>query len=244
MLISVADELEGDDPLLGLVLSFQAALGIRFVIDREECFSHKAEYEGDTLHVSFVVIKSDSQWHFNEDGVDLVVSVFLLRSYEPPALVCAMNELLDMITKEASTLPTIVAPFFVAASKLKFNNRSLEANSRKASLHYFHVGQETETTRLFATRVEKPPPSMQIHHEPLSCLLHLARVKCLPTSILIGQRSSSVSHKALNEELQVIHETGELVASWTGLSFARDRIKWSASKTSKEDESPWRALYG
>ncbi|CAN7002527.1 unnamed protein product [Brassica rapa subsp. trilocularis] len=59
--------------ILGLVWSFQAALGIRFVIDREECFSHKAEYEGDTLHVSFVVIKSDSQWHFNEDGVDLVI---------------------------------------------------------------------------------------------------------------------------------------------------------------------------
>lgn len=59
--------------LLGLLWSFQATLGIRFVIDREECFSHKAEYEGDTLHVSFVVIKSDSQWHFNEDGVDLVV---------------------------------------------------------------------------------------------------------------------------------------------------------------------------
>ncbi|CAH8343754.1 unnamed protein product [Eruca vesicaria subsp. sativa] len=59
--------------LLGLVWSFQAAIGIRFVIDREECFSHKADYEGDTLHVSFVVIKSDSQWHFNEDGVDLVI---------------------------------------------------------------------------------------------------------------------------------------------------------------------------
>lgn len=196
-----------------------------------------------------------------------------------------MNELLDLITRESSALPTIVAPFFVAASKLKFNNKSLEASSRKASLRYVQVGPETEATRLFATRVEKPPPLMQILHEPLSCLLHLARVKCLPTSILIGQRSSSTSHKALNEELQVIflvkdcisthtlwiligmkidrqflrddgfqlnvwlssqviHETGELVASWTGLCFARDRIKWSASKTSKEEESPWRALYG
>lgn len=196
-----------------------------------------------------------------------------------------MNELLDLITRESSALPTIVAPFFVAASKLKFNNKSLEASSRKASLRYVQVGPETEATRLFATRVEKPPPLMQILHEPLSCLLHLARVKCLPTSILIGQRSSSTSHKALNEGLQVIflvkdcisthtlwiligmkidrqflrddgfqlnvwlssqviHETGELVASWTGLCFARDRIKWSASKTSKEEESPWRALYG
>ncbi|KAL0715841.1 hypothetical protein Bca4012_065163 [Brassica carinata] len=35
---------------------------------------------------------------------------------------------------EASALPTIVAPFFVAASKLKFNNKSLEASSRKSRL--------------------------------------------------------------------------------------------------------------
>ncbi|KAJ0249595.1 hypothetical protein HA466_0150660 [Hirschfeldia incana] len=182
--------------------------------------------------------------HFVDEDGAYKVSVFLLRSYEPPALVCAMNELLDMITTEASALPTIVAPFFVAATKLNFNNKSLEASSRNASLRYFQVGPETEAARLFDTRVEKPPPLMQIHHEPLSCLLHLARVKCLPTSVLIGQRSSSVSHKALDEELQVIHETGELVASWTGLCFARDRIKWSASKTSKEEESPWRALYG
>ncbi|KAF8047897.1 hypothetical protein N665_2773s0002 [Sinapis alba] len=143
--------------------------------------------------------------HFVDEDGAYKVSVFLLRSYEPPALVCAINELLDIITKEASTLPTIVAPFVVAASKLKFSNKSLEASSRKASLHYFHVGPETEaTTGLFVTRVEKPPPLMQIHHEPLSCLLHLARVKCLPTSVLIGQRSSSVSNKALDEELQVI----------------------------------------
>lgn len=48
--------------------------GLRFVIDREECFSHKVEYEGDTLHFSFVVIKADTPWHRdNEGGVDLVV---------------------------------------------------------------------------------------------------------------------------------------------------------------------------
>nr|GEV48828.1 transmembrane emp24 domain-containing protein p24beta2 [Tanacetum cinerariifolium] len=47
--------------------------GIRFVIDREECLSHNIEYEGDTVHVSFVVIKAESPWHFSEDGVDLVI---------------------------------------------------------------------------------------------------------------------------------------------------------------------------
>ncbi|GAA0147449.1 vesicle coat protein [Lithospermum erythrorhizon] len=48
------------------------AFGIRFVIDREECFSHKVEY-GDIVHYSFVVIKVDGSWHYNEDGVDLLV---------------------------------------------------------------------------------------------------------------------------------------------------------------------------
>ncbi|XP_030511735.1 transmembrane emp24 domain-containing protein p24beta2-like [Rhodamnia argentea] len=59
--------------MLALLSSLQAVSGIRFVIDREECFSHNVEYDGDTVHVSFVVIKSDSSWHYSEDGVDLLV---------------------------------------------------------------------------------------------------------------------------------------------------------------------------
>ncbi|XP_015577050.1 transmembrane emp24 domain-containing protein p24beta2-like [Ricinus communis] len=59
--------------LLALLLSAREALGIRFVIDREECFSHDVKYEGDTVHVSFVVVKTDSSWHYTEDGVDLVI---------------------------------------------------------------------------------------------------------------------------------------------------------------------------
>ncbi|PKI64135.1 transmembrane emp24 domain-containing protein p24beta2 [Punica granatum] len=58
---------------LVLFSSLRTAVGIRFVIDREECFSHNVQYEGDTVHVSFVVIKSDSSWHYSQDGVDLVV---------------------------------------------------------------------------------------------------------------------------------------------------------------------------
>ncbi|XP_019240207.1 PREDICTED: transmembrane emp24 domain-containing protein p24beta2-like, partial [Nicotiana attenuata] len=49
----------------------RGALGIRFVIDREECFSHKVEM-GETVHFSFVVIKSEGSWHYSEEGVDLV----------------------------------------------------------------------------------------------------------------------------------------------------------------------------
>ncbi|OIW16445.1 hypothetical protein TanjilG_19161 [Lupinus angustifolius] len=47
--------------------------GIRFVINKEECFSYDVKYAGDTVHLSFVVIKTDSPWHYGNEGVDLVV---------------------------------------------------------------------------------------------------------------------------------------------------------------------------
>lgn len=58
-----------------LLADLQLAVGIRFVMDREDCFSHQVQYVGDTVHVSFVVIKADSPWHYTEDGVDLTVSL-------------------------------------------------------------------------------------------------------------------------------------------------------------------------
>jgi len=61
--------------VLGLLCLLQPSFGIRFVIDREECFSHSVPYEGDKVHVSFVVIKADTPWHYGDDGVDLVVCV-------------------------------------------------------------------------------------------------------------------------------------------------------------------------
>jgi hypothetical protein len=60
--------------ILAILSSLQAGvLGIRFVIDREECFSHNVEYATDTIHSSFVVIKSEGSWHYSPEGVDLVV---------------------------------------------------------------------------------------------------------------------------------------------------------------------------
>ncbi|XVF21167.1 hypothetical protein REPUB_Repub12eG0067600 [Reevesia pubescens] len=56
-----------------LVWSIKEAEGVRFVIDREECLSHDVKFEGDTVHISFVVIKADSPWHFSDEGVNLVI---------------------------------------------------------------------------------------------------------------------------------------------------------------------------
>ncbi|WMV59805.1 hypothetical protein MTR67_053190 [Solanum verrucosum] len=52
----------------------QGIYGIRFVIDKEECLSHNVHLEGDTIHVSFVVVQADTPWHSaNEGGVDLMI---------------------------------------------------------------------------------------------------------------------------------------------------------------------------
>ncbi|XP_062107120.1 transmembrane emp24 domain-containing protein p24beta2 [Humulus lupulus] len=62
--------------VLGLVVfvcQMNGSEGIRFVIGKEECFSHNVQYEGDTLHLSFVVIKADTPWSYGDEGVDLVV---------------------------------------------------------------------------------------------------------------------------------------------------------------------------
>ncbi|KAG5068894.1 hypothetical protein JHK85_001271 [Glycine max] len=45
------------------------------MIDKDECLSHDVKYEGDTVHVSFIVIKADSPWHYDDEGVDLAYMI-------------------------------------------------------------------------------------------------------------------------------------------------------------------------
>jgi hypothetical protein len=54
--------------------------GIRFVIDKKECWSHEVRFPGDTVYVSFVVIKSENSWNYDHYtvGLDLIVSSIYL----------------------------------------------------------------------------------------------------------------------------------------------------------------------
>ncbi|KAL5581674.1 hypothetical protein UlMin_014116 [Ulmus minor] len=172
------------------------------------------------------------------------VSVFLMQSYEPPILACAVNEVLAQIAAEqSSSLPTIVVPFVVASSKLKRDGKTLTKSDEETSLYGVQIGPETEIIKALGARTQKPSSSFQIHHEPLACLLQLARVLRLPTFILIGERGRRVSDK-FTEDLEVLYEIGEHLASNLNLSFSKDRIKWNPKGTSKNNREPWRALYG
>ncbi|PON87998.1 period circadian protein [Trema orientale] len=182
--------------------------------------------------------------HFVDHQGFYQVSFLLMQNYEPPVLVCAVNEVLGEIAREeSSSLPTILVPFIVASSKLKRDGRSWTKSENKVPIYGVQIGPETDTTKAVAARTEKLSGSFQVHHEPLACLLQLARVLHLPTFILIGERGQRVSDKNI-EDLEILHEIGEILASTLNLSFSKDRMKWKPKVTSKNSVEPWRALYG
>ncbi|ESR61092.1 hypothetical protein CICLE_v10016450mg [Citrus x clementina] len=211
-----------------------------FIIGREESFELSLEQRYGIKEQ-----KARGQLvHFIDDKGNYQVSVLLLQNYEPPALVCAISEVLAQLNCETSTLPLLLAPFVVESSKLKGQEKSLAASESKVSLYGLQIGLETDITQAMAARTQKAPSSLQIHCEPLACFLQLVRILKLPTFILIGQRTTSHSNKTSGGELQILHEMGDLLAKNTGLSFRREKIIWNPAKESKDAQEPWRALYG
>ncbi|EEF30176.1 transmembrane emp24 domain-containing protein p24beta2 [Ricinus communis] len=59
--------------MMTTTMLWKGTCGIRFVINKEECVSHKVESQGDTLHISFVLIKAESPSHVADKGVDLLI---------------------------------------------------------------------------------------------------------------------------------------------------------------------------
>ncbi|XP_022899473.1 transmembrane emp24 domain-containing protein p24beta2-like [Olea europaea var. sylvestris] len=64
----------GVGSLRNMILAMMVLLKGAFMIDREEYLSPDVEYEGDTVQLSFVFIKTDGPWHFgDEEGVHLLI---------------------------------------------------------------------------------------------------------------------------------------------------------------------------
>ncbi|KAJ8899345.1 hypothetical protein K2173_018319 [Erythroxylum novogranatense] len=176
--------------------------------------------------------------HFVDDGGNYQVSLMLLEKYEPPNLVCAVHEVLSQILQTSIGLPSLVLPFAGTISQLKWDTKSMGVVGKKAELYGVHVGPETDTMVSITSRLAKLPSSLQIHCEYVACFLQLVQALNLPTSVLICHRES------VGEELQILYNIGELLATTFGLSFMKDKIKWNPVKTSRDNEQPWRTLYG
>ncbi|KAJ8568632.1 hypothetical protein K7X08_028165 [Anisodus acutangulus] len=172
------------------------------------------------------------------------VSLLLLENYEPPTLACALNEVLALLAGDGlSNMPTIVAPFVVAATKLKMESRTSVAVDN-ISVYGLQVGASSGLTKALFTNLQSPPPSLQIFNQQLACLLQLVRVLKMPTFVIIGKKGQNFHHETSEEELEVIHEIGQHLASFSSLLFSGEKIAWDAPKSSRETQEPWRALYG
>ena len=93
--------------LLLLLLSLsRLAESVRFVLTREECFTENVEYDGDMVHVSFVVIRYEHAWNYQQQstGIDLSVgsylrfpSVFAVIVFPFPLYLCVRTMILTLI---------------------------------------------------------------------------------------------------------------------------------------------------
>ncbi|GAA0151621.1 hypothetical protein LIER_10307 [Lithospermum erythrorhizon] len=183
-------------------------------------------------------------FHFFKSDDSYEVSIMLMENYEPPLLACALNEVLaSLIRDNASTIPTIVVPFMLTQSKLKMDKKD-SSGLAEVSVYGFGLGPKTGLMDSLCSKLRKPPPSLQINHECLNFALQLLRVFPLPSLVLIGVTDQYKSQKTSDEELQVMYDIGEILASFSSFGFVREKVVWSPSKSTIDRKEPWRELYG
>lgn len=125
------------------------------------------------------------------------MSILVLQKYESPVLACAISEvLLSLAGEDVSSMPSLILPFILDSSKIKLERK----NSPVENVYGIQIGPQTDMMQVLASRHELAPSSMQIHHEPLSCVLQLVRVLQTPTFILVGQIGQ---HKTQRDDLEV-----------------------------------------
>ena len=69
--------------------------------------------------------------------------MLLMEYYEPPILACAISEVLSQLAgRNSSSVPTVVAPFFLELSKLEGESKSATKFESKCSLYGIEIGPE------------------------------------------------------------------------------------------------------
>ncbi|CAH9118575.1 unnamed protein product [Cuscuta epithymum] len=183
--------------------------------------------------------------HFQAPTGAHTVSVLLLENYEPPILLCAVSETLAALVpgESSSTMPTVLVPFVIPATKLREDSKSSDITQ----IYGLHFGPSNDITQALSAKLPNPPPSLQIYHEQLACLLQLVRVFTLPTIVLIGKTAPSKHNLTSDGQLQAVYEIGEYLTSFSSLCLSRQKITLESSLkeiSGKVSEEPWRALYG
>ncbi|KAL5972412.1 hypothetical protein ACLOJK_041666 [Asimina triloba] len=173
------------------------------------------------------------------------VSVILLQNYEPPFAVCAVNEVLaSIMVEKSSDVPTLILPSFVSAQKVNREMANSTQTNQKGPVYGAQIGFKTDFTEALTGGIQEAPPSLQVSCEPLAGLLQLVHVLKLPTVVLIGSIGQQQAGRTEDQEIEVLHELGELLASRLRLHFSGDTICWDTKDRSQDIQESWRALYG
>ncbi|KAL8152235.1 hypothetical protein V2J09_009995 [Rumex salicifolius] len=139
--------------------------------------------------------------HFVDSNGLFPVSVLLMHYHEPPVLACAVNEVLRLIAGGKLSV-TMALPFVVPASKLKCEDKTL-SRFNKSSIYSMQLGPETDITAAIISKAQKLPSLLQIHYEPLACLLQFINVLNFPTALLIGVRDVYPSKDTSKDDLEL-----------------------------------------
>jgi hypothetical protein len=140
------------------------------------------------------------------------VSVIVLPDYKPPLAACAMNEVLEWVSFEATSAERVlIVPFIPILSS--YHHGMIHASKALPVLHGAEIGATTDFTHLLVDGTTKPPTSLQIRSEPILCLLEMAQVLKIPTVLLVA--SGGQQQVSADSDLEVYLDC--LVGSIQGL---------------------------
>ncbi|CAN6232230.1 unnamed protein product [Urochloa humidicola] len=179
---------------------------------------------------------------FSDSSGSPQVSIFVVPDYKPPVAACAMNEILELISSEAtSTERVLIVPFITRSS---YHHGMEHAAKASPVLHGAEMGATTDFTHLLVDGTTKPPTSLQMRSEPILCLLEMVRVLMMPTVLLVASGGQQQGRSSQVSDLEILQCVGEHLARHTNLEFSKESILDRGIEKSPIVQEPWRELYG
>lgn len=180
---------------------------------------------------------------FSDSSGSPQVTIFVLPDYKPPLAACVVNEVLELISSEAtSTERTLIVPYITRSSS--YHHGTEHATKASTVLHGAEIGATTDYTHLLVGGTTKPPTSLQIRSEPILCLLEMVRVLKMPTVLLVTSGGQQQGKSSTVSDLEVLQSLGEHLAKHTALEFSKGTVLKRGIEKSRIDQEPWRELYG
>ncbi|WVZ74854.1 hypothetical protein U9M48_022978 [Paspalum notatum var. saurae] len=180
---------------------------------------------------------------FSDASGSPLVSIFVLPDYKPPLAACVMNEVLELISSEAtSTERVLIVPFITRSSG--YHHEMEHATKTSPVLYGAEIGAANDFTHLFVGGTTEPPASLQLRSEPILCLLEMVRVLKMPTVLLVISGGQKQRKSSTVSDLEVLQCIGEHLAKHINLEFSKETVLETGIEQSPIVQEPWRELYG